>query len=224
MFSLDRRQFLLALPKHVLLAAVFGAVAGALIFLIKNIDIEGQWRIALLLPIGALYVNAAILPLAIPGRHWSFAFICSMLLFLMLIAGVIIATKVNVPHSHVPGGEPLSKVNALTIGAVLTGACLGLFYGLFSDRRGAMVTGALIGAASGYTLGVFSVEFVTHSSAAWDTIAYNSALHYAWQCAGALAVLHCGGCIGAMFGARPAGTPPATPVRKRTAPLVKPKA
>ena len=90
MFTLDRRQFLLALPKHLLLAAAFGAGAGALIFLLKNIDLDGQWRMALLLPIGAVYVNAVILPLAIPGRHFGFAFICSMLMFLILIAGMIL--------------------------------------------------------------------------------------------------------------------------------------
>ena len=214
MFSLDRRQFLLALPKHLLLAAAFGAVAGALICLLKNIDLDGQWRMALLLPIGAVYVNAVILPLAIPGRHFGFAFICSMLMFLILIAGMILATKIILPHSQIAGGGTLTKVNALTFGAVLTGACLGLFYGLFSDRRGAMASGAIVGAAMGYTLGVVSVDLVHHTPEAWDTLVYTGPLNFAWQCAAALMLLHLAGCLGAMLGARPTGTKPAPPTRK----------
>lgn len=214
MFSLDRGQFLRALPKHLLLALLFGAIGGALIYFLKNIGLEGQWRLVLLLPMGAVYVNAVVLPLAVPGRHFGFAFICAMLMFLILIAGMILATKIILPHSQVAGGPPLTKVNALTFGAVLTGACLGLFYGLFSDRPAARVTGALIGAATGYVLGVFSVELVTHSAVAWDTIVYDGPLNYAWQCAAALTLLHLGGCLGAFFGARPTGTKPLPPPRK----------
>jgi len=49
--------------------------------------------------IGAIYVNAAMLPLAIPGRHWSFAFIGAMLMVLLMIAGAVLSHKLAFSHS-----------------------------------------------------------------------------------------------------------------------------
>jgi hypothetical protein len=201
--SLDRGEYLRSLPKFVLLALLCGAIGGALIFCIKSIPIEGSWRLALLFPMAAVYVNAAVLPLAVPGRHWSFAFICCMLLFLILIAGFILSEKVWFPHSTVPGGPPLKYVNTLTAGALLTGACLGLFYGLLSGKRAAMIAGLIVGGATGYTLGVLSLDIVRHSAESWDMLRFNSLLNFAWQGALGLGALHLAACIGAMLGANP---------------------
>jgi hypothetical protein len=202
--AMDRGDYLRGLPQYVLLAAVFGAIAGALIHWIKIIPFDGGWRLLLLIPMAAVYVNAAVLPLAVRGRHWSFAFICCMLLFLMLIAGFILSEKLWFPHSMVTGAPPLSKVNTLSAGALLTGACLGLFYGLLSGKRAALIVGLIVGAITGYLLGLLSLDVVAHSSAAdWDTLRYTGALNFAWQGAIALAALHFGACIGAMLGADP---------------------
>ena len=200
--GLDRRQLLMNLPRHVLLAVLFGAITGPLIFWLRLIPLESSWRLLLLLPIAAVYVNGAVLPVALPGKHWSFAFICSMLLLLSSVAGAILSTKFNFPHSVMPDGTVLSKVNELTAGAVVTGACLGLFYGLLSEKRSSMIAGAILGAAMGVTLGVASVNVVSHVPPV-NVLIYDGALNFAWQAAIAFAALHLAACLGAALGARP---------------------
>jgi hypothetical protein len=201
--GLDRRQLLHNIPRHVLLAIIFGLLAGPLIFGLKSIPIDGSWRLMLLAPIALVYVAATTLPVALPGKHWLFAVICAVLLLLASLVAGILATKIDFPHSVLPDGTVLTKVNVLTTGAMATGICLGLFYGLLSEKRSAMIAGAILGAATGYTLGMASVELVSRTPP-MDLLIYNGALHYAWQLGVALAVLHLGACMGAALGARKA--------------------
>ena len=199
--GVDRRQLLHNLPRHVLLAVIFGLVAGPLIFGLKSIPIDGSWRLVLLAPISLVYVAATTLPVALPGKHWLFAVICAVLLLMASLVAGILATKIDFPHSLLPDGTVLTKVNVVTTGAMATGICLGLFYGLLSEKRSAMIAGAILGAATGYTLGMASVEVVSRTPPL-DLLVYNGVLHYAWQLAVALAVLHLGACLGAALGAR----------------------
>src|SRR5476651_44174 len=111
--SFSREQYLRALPKHVLLALLCGAISGMLIWWVKSIPLSGSWRLGLLFPLAAVYVTGAILPLAIPGRNWGFSFICGMMLALILMAGFVLSETIWLPHSTVPGGPALTKVNAL---------------------------------------------------------------------------------------------------------------
>jgi hypothetical protein len=237
---LNRPQMLRALPKHVAFAALTGAVAGFILYFLNQIELDGQWNLLMAIPIGAVYVNAAMIPLAIPGRHWSFAFIGAMLLFLLMIAGMIISQKVSFPHSHVQtvstydGPKPdsgvasfyLAKVNALTFAGLLSGGCLGLFYGMLAGRLSAMISGLAVGSASGFLLGILSLSAITHGTQVAiqvgsfpgvdkffrdlensDNWRYNSPLHFAWQLGVAMALLHLGACLGAALGAGPAPNP-----------------
>ena len=220
---LNRPQMLRALPKHVFFAALSGAIAGFILYFLNQIELEGQWNLLMALPIGAIYVNAAMMPLAIPGRHWSFGFIGAMLMFLLMIVGAILSRKFAFPHSR--EFEWINpNVNTATFEFILSGGCLGLFYGMLCGRSSAMIVGTAVGSAMGFVLGIYSRELVNsgffnehgliltfdHLAGNWR---YNSPLHFAWQLAAAMALLHLGACLGAAMGAGPAPANPQSEIR-----------
>jgi hypothetical protein len=152
-FRLTRGQMFRALPKHLGWAALTGALAGVLLYFINQIQIDGLWSLILFIPIGAVYVNAAILPAVIPGRFWSFGYIGMMLLFLLLIIGAILSNKILFPHATAVNGTSLQGVNFVTFWAIMTGSMLGLLYGLLAGRTGSMIIGLMLGSMAGYLLG-----------------------------------------------------------------------
>ena len=210
---LNRPQMLRALPKHVFFAAISGAIAGFILYFLNQIELEGQWNLLMALPIGAIYVNAAMLPLAIPGRHWSFAFIGAMLMFLLMIVGAVLSHKFSFGNSE--------KANIATFEFILSGGCLGMFYGMLSGRTSAMIVGVALGSAVGFLLGTESAEFLVTESGRFSdgtgvTVEYwryRSPLHFAWQLGAAMALLHLGACLGAAMGAGPAPASPQSEIR-----------
>lgn len=192
---------------HFFLALLSGAAVGALFYWLKDIEALPGW--ALFIIMGTLWANAAVIPVALPRRYWSFAFIGAMMLFLLLLAGMILASKLPFPHSRkllpgVPNPVAVEEVNIITYATVLTGGCLGLLYGLLSGRRGAMVVGLALGGASGYVLGIASLyAFVAVGGGAEPQYVwrYDSTLHFAWQGALVMIVLHAGASLGALLGA-----------------------
>ena len=210
-WTLSRGQLLRALPKHLLLAVLSGAVVGMLLYWLKDIQALPAW--ALFIIMGTLWSNAAVIPVALPGRYWSFAFIGALMLFLLLVAGMILAAKFEFPHSLVPyprlpgQTEYEDEVNVITYAAILTGGCLGLLYGLLSGKAGAMAVGLALGGAFGYILGLASVHaFSEHYNdpRGWFLWRFDSALHFAWQGALAMLWLHLFAGLGAVLGAAPA--------------------
>jgi len=195
-----RAQLLRALPKHLLLAVVAGLIAGPLLYLCLLIPLQGAWRMALLFPMIAIYANAVTLPVAIPGRHWSFAFVCSVLLLFLMVVSQVLAGKLSFGHAQV-GTAVLSTVNRITAGAIASGLCLGLFYGLLAGKRNAMIVGGAMGVATGYLLGLVSVQLVHASGPDVNALIYSGIVDYAWQFAAGLAVLHLGSGLGAALGA-----------------------
>ncbi len=199
---LSRGQMLRTLPSHVLFAIISGALTGFLLYLLSLVQLPGRWNLVMLFPLAGIYVNGATLPVAIPGRHWSFSFLCSMSMLLLLVAGMILAAKINFPHSYMPGAAaPLTKVNALTVAGMVTGACLGLFYGVLAGQKGAMVVGLAMGVATGYVLGLLSTGIVSGAAGSFDAWIYDGPLHFAWQGALAFGALHLGSGLGALLGA-----------------------
>lgn len=197
-FKLERRQFLRSLPRHVLCAILSGALTGALLYGLQQCALPGKWNYLMFIPLGALYVNGAMLPVALPGKHWSFAFIGAMALFMLLVAGLILSSKFSFAHSLAPQtATVLSKVNQATFLAILTGGCLGLFYGLLAGKSSALVAGLALGAATGYLLGLGSLQLITPE----DQWRYDGALNFAWQTAAAFMLLHLGAALGAALGA-----------------------
>lgn len=219
--TLSRGQMLRAMPKHLLWAAAAGAVAGAALRGLDHLAPSGWLAWAALIAMGGLYANAAVMPVTLPGRHWSFAFIGAMMLFLLLVAGGVLAPKFPFPHSFLPplpphGMEPvfLPHVNAITWLGILTGGCLGLLYGLLVGRTGSMVVGLALGSASGYAVGIASLLLVGLSPCGWGCSSYHGLdwrwyglLHLAWQGALFMVVVHFGASLGAAMGA---GAAPAT--------------
>jgi hypothetical protein len=213
--TLGRGQMLRAMPKHLLWAAVSGAVVGVLLYWLKDVGALPGWLLAIVM--GTLWANAAVLPVALPGRHWSFAFIAAMMLFLALVAGMILAAKFPFPHSRIAceSGRYIysTEVNVVTWAAIITGGCLGLFYGLLVGRTSSMVVGLSLGSASGYVLGIMAVRAVSWhiygNDCDGDSLyescwRYGSPLDFAWQGALAMAALHLGASLGAAMGAGPA--------------------
>jgi hypothetical protein len=185
--SLSRTDFFRNLPRHIFFAIVFGAAAAPALLWLSAIELPGNWNLLMAIPCGAIYANAAVLPIAVPGRHWSFGFVAALLMFLLFIAGGILSSKVDFAR----GPAPISaQANLIGILAVLTGACLGTLYGLLSGRGSAMALGAAIGAACGYAVGVTSLE-----------LGDAGALRCALAGAAALGSLHAGACLGAALGA-----------------------
>ncbi|MCY3022574.1 MAG: hypothetical protein NTW87_26640 [Planctomycetota bacterium] len=218
---LSRGQMLRSMPKHLLAALVSGAVAGMLLYGLKDVQALPVWLLFIIM--GTLWANAAVMPVALPGRHWSFAFIGAMMLFLLLVAGTVLAPKFPFSHSHVPAPLPgggdytdVAEVNAITWGAVLTGGCLGLLYGLLAGRTPAMAVGLALGAATGYVLGAVSLSAFQWLAdprvvsrmppMVWR---FDGILHFAWQGALAMLVLHVGACVGAILGTGPSPDAPA---------------
>jgi hypothetical protein len=209
--TLDRTQMLRALPKHLMWAALLGAIAGPILYFLKDIELPGKWNLLMAIPIGAVYVNAAVLPIALPGRHWSFGFIASAMLFMLLIAGMIIAPKFPFAHAwtRLKGIVPLllPAVNTLTWTAIITGGCIGLFYGTLVGRTSAMICSMAIGSAVGYVIGIISMDnfvleiFRNTSEFDGTRWRFDSPLHFAWQLALMLVILHLGACLGATMGA-----------------------
>jgi hypothetical protein len=204
---LSRAQLLRALPQHALLALICGAVAGFVLYFFQGIQLEGKWNLLMFIPTAAFFANAAVLPIIIPGRHWSLGFIGAMMLFLLLFAGLIISSKLPFPHSRNSFGLVLTKVNSYSYALLLGGACVGLFYGLLAGVRSAMIVGAALGAASGYLLGVGMLRLVSGmevpagSMAATEIWQFSGPHHTAWQLGAALMLLHVGACAGAAMGA-----------------------
>jgi len=201
-WTLSRGQMLRAMPKHLLWAAISGAVVGMLLCLVTFVPLP-DWMLAIIA--GALWSNAAVVPVAVPGRHWSFAFIGAMMLFLLLVAGTILAQKLPFPHApdYVwrMGSEILNLVSWL---AVLTGGCIGLLYGLLVGKRSSMVVGLALGTAIGFLLGLGFEGAVTLEG--WELGAsvhgrFDGPLHFAWQGALAMVVLHAAAGLGAALGA-----------------------
>ena len=197
--TLSRKDLLQKLPQHVLYAVLLGAVGAVLLSLLQYIQLPGRWNYLMAFPFAAVYVNAAVLPLAIPGRHWSFAFIAGMMMVLISMAAAILSAKVQFPHSVI-GGTVLPKVNTLTFFMLVTGGSQGLFYGVLVGRKPAMVLGLFFGLIAGYLLGMLSLTVVTHDQA--NTFVYNRWIDFAWQGALALGVLHLAACLGAVVGAK----------------------
>ena len=199
----DRRQFLYSLPKHILCAVALGAITGILLYWLSLVQLPGKWNYLMFFPIASVYVNGATLPMAIPGRHWTFAFMGEMMLLLLLITSLILSMKLPFSHSLKPGAsETLYTVNLITYVGILTGGCLGLFYGILAGHKSAMVVGLALGAVTGYLLGVASIHVVTAGALGVDANiwVYNGTLHAAWQGALACSALHAGASLGAMLG------------------------
>jgi hypothetical protein len=207
-WTLSRGQLLRALPKHLLLALLSGAVVGVLIYWLKDIQALPGW--VLLIIMGTLWANAAVIPVALPGRYWSFAFIGALMLFLLLVAGMHLALMLPFPHSRMLGvadpddSDVVILVNVFTYATILTGGCLGLVYGLLAGQRAAMVVGLALGGACGYVLGLGSLLAIRilsgNEAYPWR---FDGALHFAWQGALAMLWLHLGAGLGAVLGARP---------------------
>lgn len=215
---LNRPQMLRALPKHVFFALVSGAVAGPILYYLSQIEIEASWNI-MLVPMGAVLVNAAMLPVAIPGKNWSFAFIGAMLLFLLLLAGLIISPKFPFPHARNVFGLTLPRVNTFSYLLVLCGGCLGLFYGMIAGKRSSMVVGSVMGAACGFLIGIALLNLFTGINVnitdirVFEVAKYVGGIHAMWQVGGAMALLHLGACLGAAMGAGPAPANPQSEIR-----------
>jgi len=139
-------------------AALLGAVGGVLLYFLKDIRLSGMWNLLMFIPLAAVHVNAAVLPVAIPGRHWGFGYIGAIMLFFLLIAGTVLSNKLEFPHARV-GNMELVGVNIVTYWSVLTGGLLGLLYGLIAGRTRAMLMGTLLGSLAGYGLGIMYASF-----------------------------------------------------------------
>ena len=157
-YRLTRGQLFRALPKHILWAALLGLLGGAVLYFLKDVHPSGMWELLMFIPLAAVHVNMAVLPVAIPGRHWSFGYIGAMMLFFLLIAGTVLAGKFEFPHAHVAWGRTLEGVNVVTYWAILTGGLLGLLYGLIAGRTSAMILGLALGSLAGYALGIGFAE------------------------------------------------------------------
>ncbi|MFH0939398.1 MAG: hypothetical protein V1899_08975 [Planctomycetota bacterium] len=197
---LSRYQLLRSLPKHVLYAILLGAITGILLYWLKFVQLSGKWNYLMFFPIASIYVNGATLPVAIPGRHWTFAFIGAMMMLLLLIAGVILSIELPFSHSLKPGtSKVMYTANLITYGGILTGGCLGLFYGILAGCKTAMFVGLAMGVATGYLLSLASIHAVI-AGADMDILIYNSTPHAAWQGALACGTLHIGAGLGAILG------------------------
>jgi len=190
-------------------AALLGTVGGLLLHFLKDIHLSGKWDLLMFIPLAVVHVNAAVLPVAIPGRHWSFGYIGAVMLFFLLIAGTVLAGKIEFPHARA-GNMELVGANVVTYWALLTGGLLGLLYGLIAGRTGAMVMGLMLGSLAGYGLGIgyasLFPKLAMNSPAsmegkvAWTKVTfewYGMALHVM----GAMVVLHAMSIVGAALGA-----------------------
>ncbi|HYG74807.1 MAG TPA: hypothetical protein VEK08_07375 [Planctomycetota bacterium] len=226
-FTLNRSELLRGLPRHLLFALVLGLVVGPLMWLVKEIEVPEGWEWIAGIPIAALWANAAALPIALPGRHWGYGFISAGMIFLLLVAGAVLGERIMLSHSIVKTPletQRLMKVNLLTFELVLSGAGIGLFYGLLAGKKSAMWTGLALGGAIGFVLGIASLAVVTHAVAggakklsmdmlmSYDRWKYDTFYHFAWQTTAAAVALHLAGCIGAALGAG-AAAPVAAPVQ-----------
>lgn len=202
---MTRGQLFRALPKHLLWAALLGTVGGLILHFLKDIHLSGKWDLLMFIPLAAVHVNMAVLPVAIPGRHWSFGYIGAVMLFFLLIAGTVLSGKIEFPHAH-SGPLELSGVNVVTYWALLTGGLLGLLYGLIAGRTGAMVLGLIFGSLAGYGLGIgFAGLFPKMEPAEFGAASWVY-LRLEWYgmaglTALAMVVLHTASVIGAAFGA-----------------------
>jgi len=196
-----------ALPWHLLFAICCGAVCGALLYPLQAIAASGVTQMIVLVVMLAFYVNAAMLPVFLPGRHWSLAFISALMLMLLLVGGYVLSERLAI----CPGAVQkycFGFVNRAFYLWILTGLCLGLFYGLLSGRRNAMLVGAALGGASGYCLGIATPEFIQPAVSVSVAIGreivdwrFDSLLHFIWQGALAMFLLHLGAGLGATMGA-----------------------
>ena len=201
-WTLTRGQMLRAMPRHLLWAVLLGAVVGPPLYWLKDVEALPPWLLFIIM--GTLWANAAVLPVAIPGKHWSFGFIGTFMLFLALFAGMILAARFAFPHSH--QGNYIPQINCVTFGAIITGGCLGLLYGLLVGTAPSMAVGLALGGAAGYLLGLASEDAFVGLAAFGEPPAwrFDSALHFAWQSALAMLILHLAACMGAILGIGPA--------------------
>jgi hypothetical protein len=198
---LTRKKFWVSIPNHLLLSLVFGAGGAVILSLISHIQLPGRWYYLILFPSTAIFVNAAVLPLGIPGRRWSFAFLCEMMLILSCFASGILSTWIPLPHSTVAENY-LTSVNVITFLAMATGLSLGLFYGVIVGGQLALKMGAIFGLLGGYFVGLFSTALISHETETLNQFEYASVLHLAWQGAAGLLILHFFATLGALLGAR----------------------
>jgi hypothetical protein len=198
--TLTRGKFLRQIPLHLLLAGLFGAGMAAVLALLNSIQLPGRWNYLMVFPFAAIYVNGVIMPAVIPGKHFSFGFLCAMMLVLICMASAILSTWVQLPHSVV-GGVYLSTINTITFLALATGASLGLFYGILVGRKNAMVLGAIVGAIGGYIIGLISMALVSHEGATTNQFIHSGMLDLVWQGALAGFLLHLFAAAGAFMGA-----------------------
>jgi hypothetical protein len=199
--SFTRLELLRRLPWHVFWAALSGAVCGFALYWGGYFPMPGWLRFIVEIPLGAGFAVAATLPLAIPGRHWSLAFISATMMLMVLVIALLLSGKIQFLHSLQPDGRALWRVNLMTCVGLLTGGCLGLFYGLLAGHKWSLIVGAALGAAAGYTLGLLSVFVISQVPATAGAWLYDGAPHFTWQGSAALALLHLGASVGALMGA-----------------------
>jgi hypothetical protein len=198
--TLSRGSFLRLIPLHLLLAALFGAATAVILSLLNGIQLSGRWNYVMIFPLASIYVNGVIMPAVIPGRHFSFGFLCAMMLILICMASMILSTWIPLPHSMV-GDVYVAAINTITFLMLATGASLGLFYGILVGRKNAILFGGILGAIGGYVIGLASMALVSHDEATRNQFIRNSMLDLAWQGALAGLVLHLFAAAGAFLGA-----------------------
>lgn len=184
-------------------AALLGAVGGVLLHFLKDIHLSGMWNLLMFIPIAAVYVNTAVLPVAIPGRHWGFGYIGAIMLFFLLIAGTVLAGKIEFPHAR----NTLAGVNVISYWALLTGGLLGILYGLIAGRTGAMLMGMMLGSLAGYGIGVGCATMFPYPGPETPSSDWGGppVLYLLWYetilaVGGAMVVLHAMSLIGAALG------------------------
>ncbi len=97
--------------------------------------------------LSAFLANAAVIPIAMPGRHWSFSFISAIVMFFALVIAMVLSQKFPIGH-----GREYVIPNLFFWALITTGGCVGLFYGLFVGRTLSMVLGLTFGTWMGYLL------------------------------------------------------------------------
>jgi hypothetical protein len=216
--SLTRPELLRRFPLHILYAIVTGAVTGALLYWGGNlIQPTGILRYVIMMALGAVFVNGATIPVALPGRHWSFAFVIALMMIMLLVAGVILPAMIPFSHSRLSDGTILDRVNLVTWIGILTGGGLGLFYGVVAGHKWSIIVGGAMGAVAGFILGIVSLNFISAAPGSVDEWRYFSAPHFAWQCAAFMVLLHAGALGGAILGATGGLNAPAPKMQSKPA-------
>ncbi len=177
------------IPLHVGYALVSGALLGLVLYGLNECNgaawIEFLASLAMLLCCSAF----ATLPMALPGKHWLFGTLAAVALMCLLLPGLLLAPHVPFAHSYVAGAQPVELINVLTMGAMISGLCLGLFYGLLVGGTRPVVVGCLAGLGTGYVLGLCSVLLGAWSKTG-EALHLGNAWGWVWQCALTMGALH----------------------------------